>query len=155
MGTVRVYGKALVDTNVLIYATLRDDPRFAVAQKLLRSGTQRSSLYISVQNLAEMYPNLTGSKMAFPDTPGMARQKILSIAALPHLHVLPLTYEIQKKALELSERLGVTRQRFFDMQLAATLLHYRLSTLLTENTTDFQGISGIRAVNPFLSIPLS
>jgi predicted nucleic acid-binding protein len=53
----------LVDTNILIYATLAADPRHQRAQELLalrhRAGVE---LFVSVQNLAEMYPNLTGSK---------------------------------------------------------------------------------------------
>ena len=37
--------------------------------------------YVSVQNLAEMYPSLTGPKMQIPDTPAIANRKIASIAS--------------------------------------------------------------------------
>ena len=141
-------GRVLIDTNVLIYATLEDDPRFARSRDLLLSAGD-SERYVSVQNLAEMYPNLTGPKMETPDQPSVARAKIQSIASLPTLQVLPLTGDVQAVALELCEKYGITRQRYFDAQLAATMVAHGIRTLLTENTQDFKGMSEIRAVNPF------
>lgn len=38
--------------------------------------------------------------------------------------------------------------RYFDMQLAATMLLEGVSEIYTENIADFTGIPGIRAVNP-------
>ena len=141
-------GRVLIDTNILIYATLEDDPRFARARRLLLSPGD-SERFVSVQNLAEMYPNLTGPKMEHPDPPSVARAKIQSIASLPTLQVLPLTGDVQAVALELCEKYGITRQRYFDAQLAATMVTHGIRTLLTENTQDFKGMSEIRAVNPF------
>lgn len=143
-----VKGRVLIDTNVLIYATLEDDLRFARSRDLLLS-TGDNERYVSVQNLAEMYPNLTGPKMATPDQPAVARAKIQSIASLPTLQVLPLTGDVQSIALELCEKYGITRQRYYDAQLAATMVVYGIRTLLTENTQDFKGMTEIRAVNPF------
>ena len=141
-------GRVLIDTNILIYATLEDDPRFAQARRLLLSPGD-GERFVSVQNLAEMYPNLTGPKMEHPDPPSVARAKIQSIASLPNLQVLPLTGDVQAVALELCEKYGITRQRYFDAQLAATMVAHGIRTLLTENTQDFKGMSEIRAVNPF------
>jgi predicted nucleic acid-binding protein len=73
--------RALIGTNVLIYATLRDDPRFARSQELLIAPLPEARC-VPVQNLAEMYPNLTGPKMIHPDDPSVARAKINSNAAL-------------------------------------------------------------------------
>ncbi len=89
-----VKGQVLIDTNVLIYATLEDDPRFARSRDLLLSAGD-SERYVSVQNLAEMYPSLTGPKMETPDQPSVARPKIQSIASWPTLQVLPLTGDVQ------------------------------------------------------------
>jgi predicted nucleic acid-binding protein len=141
-------GRVLIDTNVLIYATLEDDPRFARSRQLLLFSGD-GERFVSVQNLAEMYPNLTGPKMEHPDPPSVARAKIQSIASLPTLQVLPLTGDVQAVALELCEKYGITRQRYFDAQLAATMVAHGIRTLLTENTQDFKGMSEIRAVNPF------
>ena len=102
-------GRVLIDTNILIYATLEDDPRFAQARRLLLSPGD-GERFVSVQNLAEMYPNLTGPKMEHPDPPSVARAKITSIASLPTLQVLPLTGDVQSIALELCEKYGITRE---------------------------------------------
>jgi|GEM_PF-1019615 len=74
--------------------------------------------------------------MSIPDTSKIARMKILSIAELPHLTVLP-------------QRYGILKQRYFDMQLVATMLTNGIKTILTENTEDFHGIGEVSAVNPF------
>jgi len=141
-------GRVLVDTNVLIYATLEGDPRFARSRDLLmaRGGGER---FGSVQNLAEMYPNLTGPKMEHPDPPSVARAKIASIASLPTLQVLPLTGDVQSIALELCEKYSITRQRYYDAELAATMIAHGIRTLVTENTRDFKDMTEIRVVDPF------
>jgi len=140
-------GRVLIDTNILIYATLESDSRFARSRELLlaASGYER---YISVQNLAEMYPNLTGPKMELPDDPATAHRKIQSIASLPGIQVLPLTSDIQRIALELCEKYRITRQRYYDAQLAATMIAHGIGTILTENDADFKAIPEIRALNP-------
>ena len=143
-----VDGRVLVDTNVLIYATLEDDPRHARAHELLLS-SGRGERFVSVQNLAEMYPNLTGPKMEHPDSPSVARTKIRSIAELETIQVLPVTGDVQAIALELCEKHGIVRQRYYDAQLVATMIAHGIETLLTENAADFSDMKEIRAVNPF------
>jgi predicted nucleic acid-binding protein len=143
--------RALLDTSVLIYATLSEDPRSERARAVLSSARpKKRSLYVSVQNLAEMFPNLTGPKMSVPDSPRQAREKIAALASLPGIQVLPVTPDVVLQALELCERYGITRQRYFDMQLAAIMIVNGIDTLLTENVRDFQIIQEIHTVNPFL-----
>jgi predicted nucleic acid-binding protein len=143
-------GRALVDTNVLIYATLAADPRHQRAQEVLalrnRAGVE---LFISVQNLAEMYPNLTGPKNQPPDSPALAREKIQAISRLRGLIVLPLTLDSVHRALDLCVAGGITRQKYFDQQLAALMLRENIPVILTENDKDFSSIAGISPINPF------
>ena len=88
-------GRVLVDTNVLIYATLSADPRHEQARQVLAQRHRPEvAMFVSVQNLVEMYPNLTGPKNQPPDSPELAREKILSLARLRGLTVLPLTLEL-------------------------------------------------------------
>jgi predicted nucleic acid-binding protein len=143
-GKTRIF----IDTNVLIYSTLAQDHRCLRATKALvaQDGQER---FISVQNLAEMYPNLTGPKMEVPDSPAMAGLKIRSIANLPGLQVLPLTAEVQKIALQLCESYGITRQKYSDVQIVATMIAYGIKTIYTENNRDFKGFTEIEAINPF------
>lgn len=104
---------------------------------------------ILVQNLAEMYPNLTGPKRKPPDSPELARRKIESIARLRFVEVLPVTEKVLLTALDLCERHGTTRQNYFDMQIAAAMQVFDIGTLLTENTADFPKIEGLRIISPF------
>lgn len=104
--------------------------------------------FVSVQNLAERYPNLTGPQRQPADAPAVPRAKILSIASLPTLQVLPLTGDVQAIARELCEKCAITRQRYFDAQLAVTMVVHGIRTLLTENDADFEGMPEVRALNP-------
>ena len=143
-------GRILVDTNVLIYATLSADPRHERAKTVLalrnRPGIE---LFVSVQNLAEMYPNLTGPKNQPPDSPELARQKIRALSRLRGLTVLPFTQETVQSALDLCVEDGTTRQAYFDRQLAAVMLREKIPVILTENTKDFENIPGLTPLNPF------
>lgn len=144
-------GRVLVDTNVLIYATLAADPRHRRAQEILalrhRDGVE---MFISVQNLAEMYPNLTGPKNQPPDSPAVAQEKIQAISRLRGLTVLPLTLESVHGALELCVAGGITRQKYFDQQLAALMQRENIPIILTENDKDFKDMEGITPINPFV-----
>lgn len=143
-------GRVLVDTNVLIYATLTADSRHEQARKVLSLRHRPEiELFISVQNLAEMYPNLTGPKNQPPDSPALAREKIRSLSRLRGLNVLPLTLESIHQALDLCVAGNVTRQNYFDRQLAALMLREGIPIILTENKKDFSGIAGIKSINPF------
>jgi len=150
MRVEKLDGRVLLDTNVLIYATLKADPRHKIAQQVLaqrhRPGVE---MFVSVQNLAEMYPNLTGPKNQPPDSPALAREKIQAFSRLRGLTVLPLTTECVQHALDLCVQGGVTRQSYYDRQLAALMLREAIPVILTENVKDFQSIAGITAVNPF------
>jgi predicted nucleic acid-binding protein len=150
----RLRGGFLIDTNVLIYATLEADQRFAPAREVIEArlkGNNRA--FVSAQNLSEMYPNLTGPKTKPPDSPEAARKKIEAIAGLHRLTILPVTREVVERALELCQEYGVSRQRYFDMQLIAAMQIAGINTVVTENTSDFDGVEGLVVVNPFAPEP--
>lgn len=150
MNVKKLSGRLLIDTNVLIYATLAADARHAKAQEILSLRNHKSmQLFVSVQNLAEMYPNLTGPKNQPPDSPSLAREKILSLSRLRGITVLPLTMECVQHALDLYVSGNITRQSYFDRQLAALMLREGIPTIITENVKEFAGIEGIKAINPF------
>jgi len=150
MNVEGITGRVLVDTNVLIYATLAADARHQRAREVLALRHRPAiELFISAQNLAEMYPNLTGSKNQPPDSPTLARDKIRSLSRLRGLTVLPLTLESVHHALDLCVQGGITRQHYFDRQLAALMLRENIPVILTENARDFIGIDGITPLDPF------
>ena len=144
-------GRILVDTNVLIYATLTADRRHHRAREVLELRHRPTvEMFISVQNLAEMYPSLTGPKNQPPDSPVLARDKIRSLSRLRGLTVLPLTLESVHHALDLCVAGDVIRQNYFDRQLAALMIREGIPVILTENEKDFVGMDGITPLNPFV-----
>lgn len=133
-----------------LYATLSADPRHERARLVLEQRLRPEvEMFVSIQNLAEMYPNLTGPKNQPPDSPALARDKIRSLARLRGLTVLPLTVETTRRALDLCVEAGVRRQGYFDCQLAALMLREGIPAILTENTADFVGLPCITTLNPF------
>ncbi len=145
-----VTGRVLVDTNVLIYATLAADLRHKRALDVLSLRHRRGvELFVSAQNLAEMYPNLTGPRNQPPDSPALAREKIRSLSRLRGLTVLPITLEVVDTALDLCVEGAVTRQGYFDRQIIALMKREGIPTILTENVKDFSGVAGITPINPF------
>lgn len=146
---MKISGRFLIDTNILIYATLPNEPRYNMSRAVLRHAEVSGTAFVSSQNLAEMYPTLTGPRTQPTDTPQAARRKIEAIGRLRALEVLPVTFEVVSSALAICEEMRITRQRYFDMQLVAMMQLYDIPTIVTENIKDFQGIIGIRAVNPF------
>jgi predicted nucleic acid-binding protein len=145
-----IRGDYLIDTNVLIYSTLEADPRHQRGREVIDARLkQQARAFISAQNLAEMYPNLTGPKTQPPDPPHLARTKIEAIARLRGITILPVTRAVVEKALGLCGQYNVTRQRFFDMQIAAVMQIHGIQQIITENDEDFREIEGIKAINPF------
>ena len=143
-------GSCLIDTNVLIYATTRTDPRHPAAADVLRQA--RAGGYaanVSGQNLAEVYPALTGPKRKPPDTPQQAGRRIGRLAGRPYLRVLPVDAAVVLRALELCENYGTTRQDYFDMQLVAATTLHGVETVVTENVKDFRHVREVRVVSPF------
>jgi len=150
MNADEIAGRLLIDTNVLIYATLVSDPRHERARAVLAQRHQSDvEMFVSVQNLAEMYPNLTGPKTQPPDSPELARKKITSLSRLRGLTVLPMTSETVYSALDLCVAAGITRQAYFDRQLAALMIKEQIPVIITENVSDFQDIEGVTPLNPF------
>ncbi|TVR67541.1 MAG: PIN domain-containing protein [Spirochaetaceae bacterium] len=150
---------ALIDTNVLIYATLRRDHRYGAARDLVLGPDEVwGRRFVSVQNLAEMYPNLTGPKMTVPDEPDQASDKVAALGRLPYVTVLPVTLRTVERTLELCRKYSVRRQRYFDAQLVALMLEHDLRRLYTENTRDFSDLvmdTEIEVHNPFEDAALS
>jgi predicted nucleic acid-binding protein len=150
MNVEEIAGRLLIDTNVLIYATLLADPRHERAREVLAQRHRSDvEMFVSVQSLAEMYPNLTGPKTQPPDSPELARKKITSLARSRALIVLPMTPDTVYSALDLCVAAGITRQAYFDRQLAALMIKEKIPVIITENVSDFQDIKGVTPINPF------
>lgn len=146
-------GAVLLDTSVLLYATLEGDRRHRVARELVegRAGMVAGCrLCVSAQSLGELWPVLTGRRVEPADTPELARRKVEGLLGLAHVEVLAVDAAVVREALRLCEQHQVRRGRYHDVQLVAVMRCHGIRRLVTENDGEFAGFEGIEAVNPFV-----
>lgn len=130
--------KAFVDTNVLIYAAIKNDPRSERAEELL--AVERVT---SVQVLNE-FVSVARRRYQMP-------WKALK-AALQWIRILcpdpvPLTLETHDEAVRISEQYGY---KIYDSLIVAAALEAGCSTLYSEDLQHAQVIKGKLSIrNPF------
>jgi len=136
--------RALVDTNVLIYAYDRTDPtKQARAFEVLDHLTTTGQGLLSAQVLAEFFWVAT-TKLVDPLRPAEAEQQVQSyLKAWPVTEVTPL---IVLEAIR-----GVREHRFayWDAQIWSTALLNQVPVVLSEDFQDGLIIEGIRFLSPF------
>jgi len=142
---------ALLDTNVLVYATFKDDPFYSKAKELqvkVISGATRACL--TPQILTEYYSAVTNPRrVTNPISPKEAREVIeayLKAASIFKIYVKETTV---KKMVELAEQHKVKGQDIFDVMLVATMLDNEIKRIYTANEEDFKKFEGIEVINPF------
>jgi predicted nucleic acid-binding protein len=131
-------GKAFFDTNVLIYAALRNDARSERAEELLAAGGR-----ISVQVLNE-FVSVARRKHQMPW--GALRTALRWIRILCPSPV-PLTIDTHEAAVRIAEQYGY---RIYDSLIMAAALEAKCKTLYSEDLQDGQVIDGrVTIQNPF------
>ena len=142
----------LLDTGVLVYATLEGDRRHRVAREVVEGRSRWVAgcrLCVGAQSLGELWASLTGRRVEPPDTPEVARRKIGALAGLAQLTVLAVDVAVVREAVRLCEQHHARRRRYHDMQLVALMRCHGIRRILTESEADFEGLEGIEVVNPF------
>jgi predicted nucleic acid-binding protein len=129
--------KAFFDTNVVIYAFAKGDPRAETAEDLLAGGGATG-----VQVLNEFVAVATRKL-------GMPWEDVLT--ALGALRVLfpspvPLTVQTHDAALGITAKYGYS---IYDSLVIAAALEARCNTLFTEDMRHGQMIQGLTIRNPF------
>jgi predicted nucleic acid-binding protein len=133
----------LLDTNVISEPT-----KGRKNQKVIDyvDSLDRSSVYISVVTLGEIQKGIANSKNLVHKTRlknwlGNLRKKYAG-------HILPLDEDTMLRWGDLVGAPGQRSLPVLDSLLAATCQSYGL-TLVTRNTVDFEGIEGLRVINPW------
>jgi len=130
--------KRFLDTNVLVYATLSDDPRRAAAERALDAGGT-----VSVQVLNE-FANVARGKLRRP----WARiEATLDLIRSKVDRIRPVTVATHDRAIELARDHGFS---FYDALIVAAALEANCDALLTEDMQDGRTIEGLTIRNPFL-----
>jgi predicted nucleic acid-binding protein len=133
--------EVFLDTNVLVYAAAKNDPRAEVATALLAKGGR-----ISVQVLNE-FANIARRKLNWP-WPDVVE----ALAAFRTLCSEPLAIggATHNAALAIAQRDGLG---FYDSLIVASALEAGCSTLLSEDMQDGRMISaGLTIRNPFKQV---
>ena len=131
--------RAFFDTNVLIYAFAKDDPRAETAQTLLAHGGMAG-----VQTLNE-FVSVAVRKLGMPWPEVLDALRAIRILCPSCVH---LTIETHDLALRLS---GRYRYHIYDLLMIAAALQASCTTLYSEDMRDGQVIEGLTIRNPFLA----
>jgi predicted nucleic acid-binding protein len=131
--------KVFFDTNVLIYAVAKDDPRSARAEELLDAGG-----ILSVQILNE-FVSVARRKIQMPwsdVTEALDAFEVLCPSPLP------ITIETHQAALEVARKHGYN---IYDALVIAAALEARCETLYSEDFQDGQKIDARLTIrDPFI-----
>jgi predicted nucleic acid-binding protein len=129
--------KPFLDTNILVYAVLSDDPRCATAERLLTAGGT-----ISVQVLNE-FANVARLKLKWP-WPDI--EATLALVRSRSTKVRDITVSTHETALAHARRSGLS---FYDALIVASAIEAGCDTLYSEDMQHGRTIGGLAIVNPF------
>ena len=127
-----------LDTNVLVYAALSDDPRCPIAEQLLAAGGT-----ISVQVLNE-FANVARTKLkrTWPEIEAM-----LALVRSRSDRVQQIAISTHESALALARDHKVG---FYDALIVAAALEAGCDTVLTEDMQHGRKFGALTVINPFI-----
>lgn len=130
--------KHFLDTNVLIYAVAKNDPRASKAEALLASGSM-----VSVQSLNE-FVSVARRKLGMP---WKEVKDFLDLICILCPDPVPISLGMHKVALGIAERYGYG---IYDALVASAALEAGCKTLYSEDLQDGQIINRQLTIrNPF------
>ena len=130
--------KDFLDTNVLIYAVAKNDPRAAKAEALLASGGM-----VSIQSLNE-FVSVARRKLGMP---WKEVKECLDLICIVCPDPVPISLDTHKAALAIAEKYGYS---IYDALIASAALESGCKTLYSEDLQDGQIIDRRLTIrNPF------
>ncbi len=130
--------KHFLDTNVLIYAVAKNDPRASKAEALLANGSM-----VSVQSLNE-FVSVARRKLGMP---WKEVKDFLDLICILCPDPVPISLGMHKVALAIAERYGYG---IYDALVASAALEAGCKTLYSEDLQDGQIINRQLTIrNPF------
>lgn len=132
-----------VDTNVLLYAALRD-PQEAEKHRIASDLLKEDDLAFSAQVLQEFYHQTTR-----PHRPGQlsALEAIDFLAPLiARFPVQPVTLDLFQHAVEICQRFQLS---YWDAAILAAAVQMNCDAVYSEDLSDRQDYAGLRVINPF------
>ncbi|MXZ84644.1 MAG: PIN domain-containing protein [Acidimicrobiia bacterium] len=142
LGTPFMNAVRFVDTNILLYAVSalsEDSAKRGRALALLENG----DLALSVQVIQEFYVQATRPSRADALT---AEQALRFLEAIDSFPVQPVTEQIFRQAVIISQRFGLS---YWDSAILAAADAMGCEIVFSEDMSSEQDYDGIRVVNPF------
>jgi predicted nucleic acid-binding protein len=130
--------KPFLDTNVLVYAVLSDDPRRPAAERLLATGGT-----ISVQVLNE-FANVARGKLKWS---WLDIEATLNLVRSRTGRVRDISVSTHEAALTLARDHGLS---FYDGLIVAAAIEAGCDTLFSEDMQHGRKFGSLAIVNPFL-----
>lgn len=131
-------GKAFVDTNVLLRATLAEMPLHHQAEAVVRNMRDaQTELWISRQVIREYLVQVTHPRtFASPLSIEELDRQVTAIHSL--FRVADETYEVTAQLMALLRTYATRGKQIHDANIVATMLAFGIDTLLTFNLDDFR-----------------
>ena len=137
--------RALVDTNVVVYAYDLDDPRkHDVARDLLETLSNEGRLVFSAQVFNEFCSAMMKPSRKTPLSPDELAVILRELEATGE--VVPISTVITLRALGAMPRHGLS---FWDALIWSAAAENGVAMIYTEDFQDGREIEGVRFVNPF------
>ena len=130
-----------LDTNILVYAALNQDPRkHRLAALLVKDALQMNDGAISAQVISEFTNILFKKTKRRPDE----IRKLIEIFS--PLNRIDMTAILEDDAIGIKERYGI---KYYDALIIAAAKQCGCDTILSEDLNDGQVYDGILCRNPF------
>src|SRR6267142_6051839 len=143
--------RALVDTNVLVYAADTSSP-FHEPSRQLRDGGFRGEvpLVVTPQVLMEFFAVITSPRrVTAPRSPEEARAEVEKYARADNiLKMYPDSTALEQTLDLMQHHPQVARQEIFDLFLVATMMATGVTRIYTYNQQHFTRFSGIEVLAP-------
>ena len=137
-----------IDTNILVYF-LNEESVYHTKAKVFIDRLQRGEIkgIVSWQNLSELYAIVTDSKrFPRPMTTKQAIEVTKQFLGNGSVNIIVPVANTKEIFFNLVLAIKPKAQQIHDIFLASTLLSNGIKTLVTENTSDFKEVYGLKAV---------
>jgi predicted nucleic acid-binding protein len=139
----------LIDTNVLLRLSRREDPQHGVVSSALEIlGSRTPRFYFGLQNIAEFWNVSTRPKRqnGFGLTVHETKERIQVIEQT--MTLLPDSTMSYRYWLELVTDYEVRGVQVHDARLVALMMSHQVRTILTLNSSDFSRFPMVQTIDP-------
>jgi len=143
--------KILLDPNLLVRAYNKSSPNQKQASKILKQALKGEiDACLTSQVISEFFAVITNPKrVECPLRLDEAADLCLDLWACREIEKVTPTSSTPLEVFKLAKELRLVKGRIFDCIIAVTSKENRIDAIYTENVSDFENYSFLKALNPF------